>query len=229
MDKLLKDTLGEDGAAAVEKAVASRTALSGAIHPRAALAWVRAAMRRGFSGTVPGTPELNILVKTDSWEIPDLDMKGTEETGLAALLVALTGTVPVATPPPLQILVKLGKNLDALAISAFDRANPIPGKKRSRVLNKIPEKVAAEKLTPSSRPLPSRGVRVVLKKSEVEHNCSACGKSQVREKDLVGCHCFVEVLSKADVIIPIEDGYIVRWLGEDNEEANAFLRALRYE
>lgn len=119
MDRLLHDTLGPEGAAALAAAVAATPALDAVVRPRAALAWAQLAVQHGFEGAVPGT-DAPLLVKGEAWTatVDGAPHSGTGTAGLAAVIIALNGGVTVAMPH-LRSMTRLAKNLDQLASAAW--------------------------------------------------------------------------------------------------------------
>lgn len=120
-DQLLRDALGDDGAAAVERAVADRPGLAGALRPRVALAWAQAALEHGYRGPLPGRPDvLAEVAKGEVWELSGAveASGGPNAPHLAAHALALAGG-PVALAPVrrLKAMARLGLNLDLLAVA----------------------------------------------------------------------------------------------------------------
>lgn len=124
--RLLLDTLGAEGAAAFDRAVAGRPALAGAVAPRAALAWAQLAVAQGYCGPAPGSPgeALVVLAKGEAWE--GADHVGHGAPGLAALLTALAGG-GLQRVPRGAVMARLGKNLDVLAKAEWSRKFVLAG------------------------------------------------------------------------------------------------------
>jgi hypothetical protein len=252
-DRLLVETLGPDGAAAVERAVVTRPALAGAVRPRAALAWAQLAVTHGFQGPSPGSG-FDLLVKADgAWSFPDYDGHGAP--ALAAVLVALAGG-DVSKVPRGRVMARLGQNLDLLVKAEFTRgSSPVLDLMRGRSLQKAtkpgPQHAGVDKPGPANpprqasapqapqpptaasqattvpkpvQPKAPKAPGAVLHRSELEAACPHCGRPQLQDGNLTGCGCFAGALMKAEVV-PVTGGFAVRM--EDREAFVEFVKAVR--
>lgn len=252
-DRLLQDTIGAAGAAAVERAVAARPALVAALRPRAALAWARLAIERGYAGAVPGAGDATLLVKGELWtvDVPGGRLEGGGAFGLAALLVALAGGRGEDRLPASRAATRLGRSMDTLAKAAWcaPAGGSVPGryalKKAAKPKTDAPGP-AAKPIAPAPPDPPAppaaaqrgvvpvaprppkapRAAGAVLRRSELQRPCGECGTPQLENGALVGCGCWSE-LCKSLVWRETAAGYVVRFPEDDRDGAVAFLAALR--
>lgn len=237
----MSSVLGPDGATALKKAASRSSELSGAILPRAIMAWVTIASQLGYEGEIPGVDGTHIeFQKSEVGFSGSIASEGMSYKFHNASHFHVAATVAVALDAQDSLLdpalrdieiEQLGKSIDVLAKAKAVKAEiekagvgePGQAAKPEEQMGAVPPKAPEPQGTKQTKKGPKlpkvpQAPQVKLAMSVVGKSCPMCGKGQFRGEDFVACYCLKD-LAKSVRVDAFDDCYILtlgpKWSKDD--------------